>query len=165
MIELLIVTMAGIAIEVWLVVRRRRCRCPISCWRSRFPARSRRLPANRRSSGVMPMCRGLLGRVVVRMVRPVLRMVRIGRLSPIANPASLIKPNGQSAQRGQRGLSKAVEYVSTVNATVNFKIIGELVLIGVALTLVSALVGVVAIVRYEPLQILPTVPERFLYGL
>ena len=36
----------------------------------------------------------------------------------------------------------------------NFKIIGELVLIGVALTLVSALVGVVAIVRYEPLQIL-----------
>lgn len=64
------------------------------------------------------------------------------------------KPNGQSAQRGQRGLSKAVEYVSTVNATVNFKIIGELVLIGVALTLVSALVGVVAIVRYEPLQIL-----------
>ncbi|MBO9182602.1 MAG: ABC transporter permease, partial [Escherichia coli] len=64
------------------------------------------------------------------------------------------KPNGQSAQRGQRGLSRAVEYVSTVNATVNFKIIGELVLIGVALTLVSALVGVVAIVRYEPLQIL-----------
>ena len=64
------------------------------------------------------------------------------------------KPNGRSAQRGQRGLSKAVEYVSTVNATVNFKIIGELVLIGVALTLVSALVGVVAIVRYEPLQIL-----------
>ena len=33
-------------------------------------------------------------------------------------------------------------------------IIGELVLIGIALTLISALVGVVAIIRYEPLQIL-----------
>ena len=67
---------------------------------------------------------------------------------------SVQKPSDQSSQRGPRGLGKAVEYVSTVNATVNFKIIGELVLIGIALTLVSALVGVVAIVRYEPLQIL-----------
>ncbi|MBW3094151.1 ABC transporter permease [Bifidobacterium sp. 64T4] len=66
-------------------------------------------------------------------------------------------PSGQNAPSGKgdaRGFGKAVEYVSTINATVNFKIIGELVLIGIALTLVSALVGVVAIVRYEPLQIL-----------
>lgn len=67
------------------------------------------------------------------------------------------QPNQPSAPSGKgdaRGFGKAVEYVSTINATVNFKIIGELVLIGIALTLISALVGVVAIIRYEPLQIL-----------
>ena len=64
------------------------------------------------------------------------------------------KNSGQSSQRGPRGFGKAVDYVSTINATVNFRIVGELVLIGIALTLVSALAGVVAIVRYEPLQIL-----------
>ena len=64
------------------------------------------------------------------------------------------KNSGRSSQRGPRGFGKAVDYVSTINATVDFRIVGELVLIGIALTLVSALAGVVAIVRYEPLQIL-----------
>lgn len=64
------------------------------------------------------------------------------------------QPSAPFGKGDARGLGKAVEYVSTINATVNFKIIGELVLIGIALTLISALVGVVAIIRYEPLQIL-----------
>lgn len=64
------------------------------------------------------------------------------------------QPSAPSGKGDARGFGKAVEYVSTINATVNFKIIGELVLIGIALTLISALVGVVAIIRYEPLQIL-----------
>ena len=64
------------------------------------------------------------------------------------------QPSAPFGKGDARGFGKAVEYVSTINATVNFKIIGELVLIGIALTLISALVGVVAIIRYEPLQIL-----------
>lgn len=55
---------------------------------------------------------------------------------------------------GFPGFDKAANYVSEVNATVNFKVVGQLILIGLALTLISALVGVIAIIRYEPLQIL-----------
>ncbi|NEG54313.1 ABC transporter permease [Bifidobacterium platyrrhinorum] len=55
---------------------------------------------------------------------------------------------------GPGGFSQAVDYVSEIDATVNLKVVGQLVLIGLALTLVSALAGIVAIIRYEPLQIL-----------
>ena len=64
-------------------------------------------------------------------------------------------PDNKPSDDGKRGgFGKAVDYVSEINATVSFKVIGELIAIGLALTLVSALVGVIAIVRYEPLQIL-----------
>lgn len=52
------------------------------------------------------------------------------------------------------GLQQAVDYVDDIDATVNLAVVGQLVLIGLALTLISALVGIIAIIRYEPLQIL-----------
>lgn len=59
------------------------------------------------------------------------------------------------SSNGPRGMmGQAVNYVSSVNATVNLKIVGQLLLIGLGLTLVAALVAVVFVMRYEPLQIL-----------
>lgn len=55
---------------------------------------------------------------------------------------------------GPFGMNRAVDYVSEINATVNLAVVGQLILIGLGLTLVSALVGIVFVMRYEPLQIL-----------
>ncbi len=75
--------------------------------------------------------------------------------SSTSNTSDKAAPDSKPSDNGQRGgFGKAVNYVSEINATVSFKVIGELIAIGLALTLISALVGVVAIVRYEPLQIL-----------
>ena len=59
-----------------------------------------------------------------------------------------------AAPSGGRFTTRAVDYVSTVNATVNLKVVGQMVLIGLGLTLASAMVGLVFVMRYEPLQIL-----------
>lgn len=45
-------------------------------------------------------------------------------------------------------------YVSSLDARVNLTVVGQLVLIGLGLTLVSSLVGIIFVMRYEPLQIL-----------
>ncbi|MBU8983946.1 ABC transporter permease [Bifidobacterium bifidum] len=74
--------------------------------------------------------------------------------------ASADSSNGSSGQPdnapgGMRGgFSQAVDYVSTIDATVNLKVVGQLILIGLGLTLISALVGIIFVMRYEPLQIL-----------
>ena len=52
------------------------------------------------------------------------------------------------------GFSKAADYVSSVDATVDLGVVGRLILIGLGLTLVAALAAVVFVMRYEPLQIL-----------
>lgn len=52
------------------------------------------------------------------------------------------------------GFQQAVDYIDEINATVNPTVIGQLVLIGLALTLLSSLAGITSIVRYEPLRIL-----------
>lgn len=64
--------------------------------------------------------------------------------------------NSQGGQPGgmRGGMSQAVDYVSEINATVNLAVVGQLILIGLGLTLISALVGIVFVMRYEPLQIL-----------
>ncbi|PLS31232.1 ABC transporter permease [Bifidobacterium margollesii] len=59
-----------------------------------------------------------------------------------------------SNSRGPGGMQRAVDYVSTVNATVNFRIVTEMIGIGLLLTLISALAGIISVIRYEPLQIL-----------
>jgi len=48
----------------------------------------------------------------------------------------------------------AVEYIDTVNATVSFGILCQLIGIGVLLTIFSSLAGIVFVLRYDPLKIL-----------
>ncbi len=74
--------------------------------------------------------------------------------SDTSDTSNKTAPDNKPSDNGRGGFGRAVNYVSEINATVSFKVIGELIAIGLALTLVSALVGVIAIVRYEPLQIL-----------
>ncbi|MFT8703815.1 FtsX-like permease family protein [Bifidobacterium aquikefiricola] len=50
--------------------------------------------------------------------------------------------------------TRAVNYISSINTTVSISVVGQLLLIGLGLTLISALVGVIFVMRYEPLQIL-----------
>jgi putative ABC transport system permease protein len=68
--------------------------------------------------------------------------------APSAAPSA---PSGNSAPGSS---TKATSYISSLNATVNLKVVGELVLIGLILTLISSLVGIIFVMRYEPLQIL-----------
>ncbi len=51
-------------------------------------------------------------------------------------------------------MDRAANYVSNINATVNLKVVAQLLLVGLGLTLVAALVAVIFVLRYEPLQIL-----------
>lgn len=51
-------------------------------------------------------------------------------------------------------MNQAANYVSSINATVNLAVVGQLLLVGIGLTLVAALVAVIFVLRYEPLQIL-----------
>ncbi|KFI91826.1 ABC transporter permease [Bifidobacterium saguini DSM 23967] len=62
--------------------------------------------------------------------------------------------SNNTQQGGPGGMRQAVNYVSEINATVNLAVVGQLILIGLGLTLISALVGIVFVMRYEPLQIL-----------
>lgn len=47
-----------------------------------------------------------------------------------------------------------VDYISQINAVISFKVILELVLIGIVLTLFASIISIVLIARYEPLKIL-----------
>ena len=68
--------------------------------------------------------------------------------------------NQNSAMPGKGGngpegmMDRAVNYASSVNSTVNLTVVGQLLLVGLGLTLIAALVAVVFVLRYEPLQIL-----------
>lgn len=64
------------------------------------------------------------------------------------------QPGGDAPGGMMGGFNRAVSYVSSVNATVNLKVVGQLLLIGLGLTLAAALVAVIFVMRYEPLQIL-----------
>ena len=47
-----------------------------------------------------------------------------------------------------------VNYLDKINATVNFRVIAQLIVIGVVLTIISSLAAVIFVMRYEPLKIL-----------
>jgi len=47
-----------------------------------------------------------------------------------------------------------VNYLDKINATINISILGELILIGIVLTVISSLAGIIFVLRYEPLKIL-----------
>ncbi|MHB1454114.1 MAG: ABC transporter permease [Saccharofermentanales bacterium] len=47
-----------------------------------------------------------------------------------------------------------IDYISQINAVISFKVILELILIGIVLTLSASIISIVLIARYEPLKIL-----------
>ena len=57
---------------------------------------------------------------------------------------SMFDPNNQSN----------VNYLDKINATVDFSILGQLIGIGIILTLISSFAAVIFVMRYEPLKIL-----------
>lgn len=64
-------------------------------------------------------------------------------------------PSDMPNNEGPQGFADQTKSaISTVNATVNWATIGWMVLIGLALTLLAALIAVIFVMRYEPLQIL-----------
>ena len=52
------------------------------------------------------------------------------------------------------GAGGPVDYIDTVNATIDLGILGQLIGIGVLLTIFSSLVGIIFVLRYDPLKIL-----------
>jgi putative ABC transport system permease protein len=50
--------------------------------------------------------------------------------------------------------SQAVNYISNINAAINFKVLLQLLGIGILLTIISSLAAVVFVLRFEPLKIL-----------
>ena len=63
--------------------------------------------------------------------------------------------NGQGGMPGGFGGSESsTDYISDISATVNPTVIAQLLGIGLALSLIAGMVGVVFVMRYEPLQIL-----------
>lgn len=69
-------------------------------------------------------------------------------------------PGGNASGKGFSGLqgrnqnTKKVNYISKINASTNLTVVGQLMLIGVLLTVVASLSAVIFIMRYEPLKIL-----------
>lgn len=59
-----------------------------------------------------------------------------------------------SAQTSARFNTRVVNYVSDINASTDMVVIGELMGIGILLTLLSSCAAVIFILRYEPLKIL-----------
>jgi len=61
---------------------------------------------------------------------------------------------GQMPMGGVFGTNSEVNYISQINAVINFKVILQLMLIGILLTVFSSIISIVLISRYEPLKIL-----------
>lgn len=69
---------------------------------------------------------------------------------------------GRQGMMGQAGnfngifgnATTAVEYLDTIDATIDITILGQLIGIGIILSIISSLAGVVFVLRYEPLKIL-----------
>ena len=62
----------------------------------------------------------------------------------------------QTAPTNNRGgfMNQTAQYLSDISATVNVTVVLQLFAVGILLTLISSLVAVVSVMRYEPLQIL-----------
>lgn len=62
----------------------------------------------------------------------------------------------QTAPTNNRGgfMNQTAQYLSDISATVNVTVVLQLFAVGILLTLISSLVTVVSVMRYEPLQIL-----------
>ncbi|MDR1409305.1 MAG: ABC transporter permease [Oscillospiraceae bacterium] len=61
---------------------------------------------------------------------------------------------GGMAPENAEGSGQAVEYVDSINASVNINILLQLIGVGILLTILSSMAGVVFVLRYDPLRIL-----------
>ena len=50
--------------------------------------------------------------------------------------------------------NKDIKYVDKINTIIDIKLVGELFLIGIGLTLISSIISMIFISRYTPLKIL-----------
>lgn len=75
-----------------------------------------------------------------------------GRMGNAPNTA--IGGAGGSAPTEIKGGQIAVEYLTEINATIDFTILCQLIGIGILLTIISSLGAVIFVLRYEPLKIL-----------
>lgn len=64
-------------------------------------------------------------------------------------------PVMESGSGGFSGfMNSSVSTISEINAAVNFSVLWQLLLVGIGLTIISSLVAVIFVLRYEPLKIL-----------
>ena len=67
----------------------------------------------------------------------------------------LIQGGPGGANFNMRGFGdQDVDYLDQINATININILGQLIAIGVILTIISSLAAIIFVLRYEPLKIL-----------
>ena len=62
--------------------------------------------------------------------------------------------NGGPISISNFGPTQAVEYIDSIQASVDLLVLGQIILLGFALTVVSSLAAVAFVLRYEPLKIL-----------
>lgn len=80
-----------------------------------------------------------------------------GKLSDMGTSNKQMPPSEPSNMKGadiRNTFANNTNYVDKINAIINIKTIGELVLIGVVLTLISSSISMIFIARYSPLKIL-----------
>ncbi|MHB8963719.1 MAG: ABC transporter permease [Saccharofermentanales bacterium] len=65
-----------------------------------------------------------------------------------------IPGGGRDILGGVFNQGQDVDYIAQINAVISFKVVLELILIGIALTLFSSIISIILIARYEPLKIL-----------
>ncbi|MDO5569076.1 MAG: FtsX-like permease family protein [bacterium] len=97
----------------------------------------------------------------------------IGSLMSVSIANNLLKNEVESASAEKTNISKnfgkgdmnepptmnimqknSIDYVTTIDATVDFKVLKELLIIGIALTLVSSIITMINISKFSPLTIL-----------
>lgn len=75
-----------------------------------------------------------------------------------ASPSGGQQNGGLSIRGGWNGnisfFGRNIEYINKIDAAVNLAVIGQLFLIGLILTIISSVAGIVFIMRFEPLRIL-----------
>ena len=80
-----------------------------------------------------------------------------GKLSDMGTNNKQMPPSELSNMKGadiRNTFANNTNYVDKINAIINIKTVGELVVIGVVLTLISSSISMVFIARYSPLKIL-----------
>jgi putative ABC transport system permease protein len=101
-----------------------------------------------------PVSNQLLSSQVSSMTSTTAQLGRSQNAAPGGQNANTGSSSGQQGPMMQTATQKTNQYVKTIDASVNLTVLGELLLVGMALALLSGLIGVIFVMRFEPLQIL-----------